>query len=300
MFNFYEYIQNLNLFAIVDFVVLAVVTTLLSLLFVYKRNIKVLLILLASACLDVLFNVLSNLIGKNALALSSAVFHYLFLFVIVCLPVVYATDIRSFIQKISNPHKIDLYSEGFGGDEELRFATDEILTACQNMAKQNIGAIIVITKTSHFPDAILETGTKLGSNLSAALLESIFNTKAPLHDGAVVVKGNKVMAAGCFLPLTQKNLSRDMGTRHRAAVGIEEEADVLSIVISEETGIISIVGATKKDNSNGSFSNDSSKGEIKRYITMDRLKDEIEEAFGISPNALEKKAQNEKKQRKKL
>ena len=106
------------------------------------------------------------------------------------------------------------------------------------------------------------------------MLESIFNTKSPLHDGAVIVKGNKILAAGCFLPLTQKNISRDMGTRHRAAIGISEESDVLSIVISEETGIISTV----RD------------GEIKRYMTMDKLKDEIEEAFGISASALAKKA----------
>ncbi|MEG1509770.1 MAG: DNA integrity scanning protein DisA nucleotide-binding domain protein, partial [Clostridia bacterium] len=87
------------------------------------------------------------------------------------------------------------------------------------------------------------------------------------HDGAVVVKGNCILSAGCFLPLTQEtNISKELGTRHRAAIGISEESDVLSIVVSEETGIISTV----------------TNGEIKRYMTPEKLYEEIINAFGIN------------------
>jgi len=138
------------------------------------------------------------------------------------------------------------------------------------MAKQDVGAIIIIDSAGDIHDNILDTGTRLNATLSAPLFESIFNTKAPLHDGAVIVRGNKIIAAGCFLTLTQRNVNKEMGTRHRAAIGITEDTDVLSIVVSEETGIISVV----------------KHGEIKRYMTMDKLKDEIEEAYGISPTAI--------------
>ena len=130
--------------------------------------------------------------------------------------------------------------------------------------------IIIIDSAGDIHDNILDTGTRLNATLSAPLFESIFNTKAPLHDGAVIVRGNKIIAAGCFLTLTQRNVNKEMGTRHRAAIGITEDTDVLSIVVSEETGIISVV----------------KHGEIKRYMTMDKLKDEIEEAYGISPTAI--------------
>jgi len=274
MFNFFEYFKNLDLHALIDGAILITVATLLSLFFAYKRNLRVLWILAAIIVLGIVLNVCANIADREILTVSRAIIHYVLIFVLFAAAIVYRADLRSMLQKVSNPHAVSLYSEGFGTDDDLRTATTEILTACQNMAKQNIGAIIVITYSSQVPASILDTGTALGANLSSGLLESLFNVRSPLHDGAVIVKGNKILSAGCFLPLTQKSISRDMGTRHRAAIGISEESDVLSIVISEETGIISTV----RD------------GEIRRYITMEKLKDEIEDAYGISPSALAKKA----------
>ena len=192
--------------------------------------------------------------------------HYVVIFDIVAACVVYQNDFKNIFQKVSSQKQLEMHTN----DDDLRDATAEILTACQDMAKQDVGAIIIIDSSGDIHDNILDTGTRLGATLSAALLESIFNTKAPLHDGAVIVRGNKIIAAGCFLTLTQRNVNKEMGTRHRAAIGITEETDVLSIVVSEETGIISVV----------------KHGEIKRYMTMDMLKDQIEEAYGISPTAI--------------
>lgn len=265
-YNFAQYANGINLYFIIDMVILVTVFAIMLSFFVYKRNMKVFFLLLLGAVLDVLVNVLSELLGGAVLAISKYVMHFVVVFDIVAACVVYQNDLKNLFQKVST-------AKGFetrNSDDELRDATAEILTACQDMAKQDVGAIIIIDSAGDIHDNILDTGTRLNATLSAPLFESIFNTKAPLHDGAVIVRGNKIIAAGCFLTLTQRNVNKEMGTRHRAAIGITEDTDVLSIVVSEETGIISVV----------------KHGEIKRYMTMDKLKDEIEEAYGISPTAI--------------
>lgn len=107
-----------------------------------------------------------------------------------------------------------------------------------------------------------------------------------MHDGAVIVKGNKILSAGCFLPLTQEaGVAKELGTRHRAALGITEESNVMAIVVSEETGIISVAKG----------------GQLQRYMTIDKLKEKIETIYGISPLAIEAKADvADKKKRKRF
>ena len=260
-YNFAQYANGINLYFIIDMVILVTVFAIMLSFFVYKRNMKVFFLLLLGAVLDVLVNVLSELLGGAVLAISKYVMHFVVVFDIVAACVVYQNDLKNLFQKVSTAKGFETHNS----DDELRDATAEILTACQDMAKQDVGAIIIIDSAGDIHDNILDTGTRLNATLSAPLFESIFNTKAPLHDGAVIVRGNKIIAAGCFLTLTQRNVNKEMGTRHRAAIGITEDTDVLSIVVSEETGIISVV---KHD-------------EIKRYMTTDKLKDEIEEAYGI-------------------
>ncbi|MBD5092636.1 MAG: hypothetical protein HDT36_04570 [Clostridiales bacterium] len=264
-YNFVEFFKNLNAYAAIDAVLFVAVIAILFVFFIYKRNVKMLLILLAGALLDVGINVLAEVLSKDAAALEIAryITHYIIIFEIVVCCVVYQSDFKNIFQKISGTRKnVDMHSS----EDELRDATLEILTACQDMAKRDVGAIIIIDSVGDINESILDTGTRLDAVLSAQLLESIFNTKAPLHDGAVVVRGNRIVAAGCFLTLTQRNVNKEMGTRHRAAIGVTEDTDVLSIVVSEETGIISVV----------------KHGEIKRYMTMDKLNDEIENAYGIA------------------
>ncbi len=277
-FNFVEFAKNLNLYAIIDLVIALVVVAVIITFFVYKRNVKVLLILLLAVVFEILVNVLAEMIGGAALTVAKYILHYVVLFNIVMSCVVYQNDLKNIFQKISTARGF----ENHNSDDELRDATAEILTACQDMAKQDVGAIIIIDTAGDIHQNILDTGTALDAKLSAPLISSIFNTKAPLHDGAVIVRGDRIVAAGCFLTLTQRNVNKEMGTRHRAAIGITEETDVLSIVVSEETGIISVV----------------KHGEIKRYMTMDKLKDEIEEAYGISPSAIAMRDQKQDKKRR--
>lgn len=122
--------------------------------------------------------------------------------------------------------------EGYIGD---------IIKALQNMSKDNVGALIVLSK-GNLPKQVLQSGVRIDADITTQLIESVFFPKAPLHDGAMVIHGHKIQAAGCFLPLTQKTTyPKEFGTRHRAGIGITEVANVMSIVVSEETGIISII-----------------------------------------------------------
>ena len=102
------------------------------------------------------------------------------------------------------------------------------------------GALIVLSN-GNLPKEIVDSGVRLNSNISNQLIEGIFIPQAPLHDGAMIIYGDKIQAAGCFLPLTKRDFPKDYGTRHRAGIGITEIADVSTIIVSEETGIVSVV-----------------------------------------------------------
>jgi len=118
---------------------------------------------------------------------------------------------------------------------------DEAVRAVTSLAAKKIGAIIVVERDSRLSDSI-DSGTLLDALVSRRLLESVFYPYSPLHDGAVIINRDRIVAAACFLPLSiNPELSGDLGTRHRAAVGVTEETDAIAIVVSEETGTISLV-----------------------------------------------------------
>lgn len=144
---------------------------------------------------------------------------------------------------------------------------DEVVLAATTLASTKTGALIVIERYIGLKN-IVDGGVKLDAELSYDLLVSIFNPESPLHDGAVVVRRHRVAAASCFLPLTlNPRLSRDLGTRHRAALGVTEDTDAVAVVVSEESGLISIV----------------QRGEIKRGLDAPRLRAAISKALEISP-----------------
>lgn len=121
--------------------------------------------------------------------------------------------------------------------EELR-SLEEIIKASVALSNRKIGALIVIEKDTNLKDFI-EMGTQLDAKVSRELLLSIFHPTSPIHDGAVIIRGNRVVAAGCFLPLTlSAEISKSLGTRHRAGIGLTEETDAVVIIVSEETGSI--------------------------------------------------------------
>jgi len=141
-------------------------------------------------------------------------------------------------------------------EEMLVYAIDEIARAVDSLSKNKIGALICIERMTKLGD-IVKTGTALDALVSGELLVNIFVPNTPLHDGAVVIAGNKILAAACILPLTHSNnLSRELGTRHRAAIGLSETCDAVVVVVSEETGRISMAR----------------NGDLTRNLTTDILK----------------------------
>ncbi len=140
---------------------------------------------------------------------------------------------------------------------------DEIVLAVKTLATNQTGALIVIERDIGLKTYI-ESGIALDATLSYDLLVSIFNPSVPLHDGAVIIQNRRIAAGACFLPLTVKpRLSKELGTRHRAAIGVTEETDAVAIVVSEETGAIS-------------FAHD---GEMERYLDPDTLRQRLRNAF---------------------
>lgn len=124
--------------------------------------------------------------------------------------------------------------------ESLSNVVEEIVEATASLSRQKIGALIVMERQTGLNE-VVETGTRIDGTVSSDLLINIFIPNTPLHDGAVIIKDDKIKAAACFLPLTDNSgLSKELGTRHRAALGISERSDALALIVSEETGAISI------------------------------------------------------------
>ena len=123
---------------------------------------------------------------------------------------------------------------------EKNLIISEIIQTIIDLSKRRVGALIVFEQQTGLQD-VIETGTRLNADISAPLLENIFEPNTPLHDGAVVIRDTEIMAAACILPPAEASgVSRELGTRHRAAVGISENTDAIVLVVSEETGIVSL------------------------------------------------------------
>ena len=124
--------------------------------------------------------------------------------------------------------------------EKGKHITSNIVKAIDSFSRDRVGALIVFERQTNLTD-IMESGTIVDAEISDQILGNIFYEGAPLHDGAVIIRDGRVYAAGCVLPLTKNNsISKDLGTRHRAGIGITENSDALTLIVSEETGIISI------------------------------------------------------------
>ena len=160
---------------------------------------------------------------------------------VIALVIIFQPEIRRFLQMIGMRQKsLNFITRiiSMGEDRSLT-QTAPIVTACREMAESKTGALIVIGQQSDLK-LITEGGISLDARVSTSLLKNIFFKNAPLHDGAVVIEGDRVVAAKCILPVTQSNVPKDYGTRHRAAIGLSEISDAIVIVVSEETGSISI------------------------------------------------------------
>jgi len=157
--------------------------------------------------------------------------------IIVAIPVVFQPELRRGLERLG---RIKFLSNSSGIEKRLTGRViNEILRAVKVLKKNKVGAIIAIQRKTGLDDYI-ETGTEINARLSSKLLLTIFYPNSPLHDGATIIRGNQIIAAGCILPLSESSDVYTYGTRHRAALGLSENTDAVCIVVSEERGIISL------------------------------------------------------------
>lgn len=191
---------------------------------------------------------------------TSYIFSLVFSNLLLVLVIIFSPEIRHALESVgrSSVSKIGLFSiknsEAILNQDKANKMIDAVSRACSDMSDEKIGALIVIEKETLLGQ-IIETGTTVDAEITPEILGNIFFPKAPLHDGAAIIRNYRICAAGCILPLTKNNsdVSSALGTRHRAAIGMSEQSDALVIVVSEETGSISVAekGRLKRDISGG-------------------------------------------------
>lgn len=163
---------------------------------------------------------------------------------LIALVILFQPELRRMFEKIGS----GLFSGGGAVSEsDMEHTISQTVLACTQMSSEKTGALIVFEKNLSLND-VINTGTRIDAEVSAELLRNIFFNKAPLHDGAVVIRDGRIAAAGCVLPLTKTVLSKDLGMRHRAGIGMSEQSDAVVLIVSEETGNIScsIEGTLKR------------------------------------------------------
>ncbi len=162
-------------------------------------------------------------------------------YAIIAVAIIFQPELRHALEHVGHSSFSPFTGGQTSKETEATFkAIEEISKACSVMSEQKIGALIVFERSTPLGE-IMATGTKVDAAISQEIVGNVFYPKSPLHDGGMIVKENRVAAAGCILPLTSNNqLSKELGTRHRAAVGVSETSDAVVVVVSEETGTISI------------------------------------------------------------
>ena len=207
---------------------------------------RILLLIRGTRAMQLVKGILFLMIATQAAAILNLVTTHLVLqtaqvALLVALPVVFQPELRRALEQLGR-------ARVFGGatlqpavpEEVLHRVSEEIVRAAAQLSHLRFGAIIVIERTTGLKEYI-ETGVRTDADVSWELLVNMFTPNTPLHDGAVVVRGDRIVAAACFLPLAESTvLPTEFGTRHRAAVGITEQTDAMAVVVSEETGTISL------------------------------------------------------------
>ena len=209
---------------------------------------------------------LSNLVGLKSL-------NWLLLAILqngaLVLVILFQPELRKALERMGRS-KLLTKSNRRNVDEERDTVISEIVQTVVDLSRRRVGALLVFERQTGLED-VIETGTRLNAEVSAPLLENVFEPNTPLHDGAAVIRDDQVIAAACILPLAEASgVSRELGTRHRAAVGISENTDAAVVVVSEETGIVSMA----RD------------GALKRPLSTDELKAFLNDYYSITNSGL--------------
>ena len=211
------------------------------------------------------------LVSLADMEVSKFILNFIFNNLFIIIVIIFAPELRHILERVgkSSVSKINLFNLknkiDFEKQEDTINSINGVCKACVDMSDKKIGALIVFEKDSLLGE-ITKTGTTLDAKVTTELIENIFFPKAPMHDGAIVIKDGRVTAAGCILPLTSKDdFSSELGTRHRAAIGISETSDAIVAIVSEETGAISIA-------ENGKLIRDVSDGVLREVLMTNFVK----------------------------
>ena len=214
----------------------------------------------------ILILILFGIVKLLNMEVSSYILSMVFSNLLLVLVVIFSPEIRHVLESVgrSSVTKFTLFSLTNNDDliknDKAKNMINAVCRSCSEMSDEKIGALIVFEKETLLGD-IIETGTLVDSEISPEMLGNIFFPKAPLHDGAAVIRNFRLCAAGCILPLTKTNdISSSLGTRHRAAIGMSEQSDAIVVVVSEETGAISVA-------EKGNLRRDISDGDLREILT---------------------------------
>lgn len=217
-------------FAVVDILFVAVIIYYGYILFKETRAIRIIY--------GILFLAIVMLIGQILqLTALNFVLRYLVTMILVAIPIVFQPELRAALERLGRAKIVTDFANL--KRSEISMVVETIVKVSKTLANNKIGALMVITQKTGLRD-IIEKGVRLDAEVSAELLISIFTPNTPLHDGAVIISGNKIMSAKCTLPLSDDEFDFSIGTRHRAAIGLSSQSDAIVIVVSEERGTISL------------------------------------------------------------
>ena len=204
--------------------------------------------------------------------------------------VIFQSDLRAALERFGSTKISDFRGVSENDAKAIINVAEVISEAAESLAKTKTGALIVVERSTKLGEH-LSHGVILNADMSALLIRNIFFDKAPMHDGAMIIRSKRVYAAGCYLPLSNADVNKDLGTRHRAALGLSEVSDAIVIVISEETGTISI---TFDGELVRGFDAESLKAEILKYTLPSDMPRRAMAELGVTKKIINKKAKKSK------
>ncbi len=275
MFNQIDWLEQIKYFslelssplavisAIID---IAIVSYLVYRLMIFVKEIRA-WSLLKGVLVIIVVAIVSSLLG---LQIMTFLFSNILTFAALSIVVLFQPEIRKVLERLGTSEITHFFTSS-GNDETIKTTAvvEEIVKACKNMSEQYIGALIVIEKETKIGEFI-NTGVQMNADVTKELLENIFVPKTPLHDGAVIIRKDKIIAAACLLPLTDNpNLSTELGMRHRGGLGITEVSDCIAVIVSEESGKISYA-------SNGGLVRNLNSDSLRKALLMNLVKERKE------------------------
>lgn len=261
--TFNKILSVFSTFSITDFLDIVLVAVVIYICIRIIRETRAIQLAKGLIYLAIIYGIV-NLLGMEA---SSFIFKSIFSNILIILVILFAPEVRKILEQVGHgamtKNLKTIIHPGFAVElAEISDAIEAVCKACADMSDKKTGALICFENNTMLGD-VITTGTQLNAKTTKELIENIFFPKSPLHDGAMVIRDGRIFAAGCILPLTKKTVSTALGTRHRAGIGITEQSDAIVVIVSEETGYISVA----------------QKGVLQRNISDGDLRDILMTAF---------------------